>query len=150
VELHAPRACARGEAWRPRSFAARRAAASGYHAPRMPTIDIVNNPANPENPSTEQLLDLPHGGTIAFYGEKAGAALQLRITSLKREGEHAGQFLIEGHVRLQGDAEESRVESSFYNAATRRGTLHVEDEFAGRYEALSEAIPASVTVTRPQ
>ncbi len=116
----------------------------------MSTIDIVNNPANPENPSVEQLLDLPQGGTISFYGEKAGAALQLRVTSLKREGEHAGQFLIEGYVRLPDDSEESRVTSSFYNAATRRGTLQVEEGFAGRYEALADAMPASATVTRPR
>lgn len=114
------------------------------------SIDILNNPENPANPSTEQLLDLPLGGTIALYGEKKGAALQVRITSLKREGEHADQFLIEGHVSLPGETTEARVASSFYNAATRRGTLNVESEFADRYLALADVIPAVETVTRPR
>lgn len=108
----------------------------------MPTqsIDILHHPHNPRNPTAEQLLDLPRGGTIALYGEKAGAPLQVRVTSLKREGEHAGQFLIEGFVTLPGETTESRVESSFYNAETGRGTLHVEAEFADRYLALADDI----------
>lgn len=119
-------------------------------AREMPTqsIDILNNPENPANPTTEQLLELGQGGTIALYGEKKGAALQLRITSLKREGEYAGQFLLEGFVTLPGDVDEARVVSSFYNAATGRGTLNVDAAFADRYLALVDAIPAVETVTR--
>lgn len=113
-------------------------------------IDIVNNPANPENPGTDQLLELPRGGTITLYGEKRGAALQLRITSLKREAENAGQFTIEGFVRLPGETTEARVASSFYNAAIRRGTLNVETEFADRYNALADAIPETETFTKPR
>ncbi|MCY1060148.1 hypothetical protein [Nannocystis sp. SCPEA4] len=114
------------------------------------SIDIVNNPANPANPTTEQLLALPAGGTVELYGDKPGTALQVRVTGLKREAEHAGQFLIEGFVRLPGEAEEARVESSFYNAATGRGTLHVEARFAERYQALSDAIADVTYVPRPR
>jgi hypothetical protein len=102
------------------------------------TIDIVHNPANP---SSEQLLDLPTGGTIALYGEHQGAPLQVRITSLKREGEAEGHFLIEGFVTLPGETTEARVERSFYNARTGRGTLHVEAAFADRYQALAGTDP---------
>ena len=101
-------------------------------------IDIVHNPANPKNPTSELLLDLPRCGTIDLYGEKPGALLRLRITSLKREGEAEGHFLLEGFVRLPGDETEARVESSFYNARTGRGTLHVETDFVDRYQALSD------------
>ena len=100
-------------------------------------IDIIRNPANPANPTTEQLLELPKGGTIALYGEKPGA-LRLRITSLKREAESEGRFLLEGFVKLPGDDTEARVESSFYNAQTGRGTLNVENGFVERYQALSD------------
>lgn len=119
-------------------------------AGEMPTqsIDILNSPENPANPTTEQLLELGHGGTIALYGEKPGAALQVRVTSLKREGEHAGQFMLEGFVTLPGDATESRVDSSFYNAATGRGTLNVDAAFADRYLALVETSPELLPVTR--
>ncbi len=121
-------------------------------AGEMPTqsIDILNNPENPANPTTEQLLELQRGGTIALYGEKKGAALQVRITSLKREGEHAGQFLLEGFVTLPGEAAEARVASSFYNAATGRGTLNVDAAFADRYLALVDAIPVVETLTGPR
>jgi len=103
-------------------------------------IDIIHNPANP---TSDQLLELAHGGTIALYGEKPGAPLQLRITSLKREGEAEGHFLLEGFVKLPGDDTEARVESSFYNARTGRGTLNVETDFVDRYLALSDT-PAPI------
>lgn len=112
-------------------------------------IDILNNPANPANPTTEQLLDLPAGGTVAFYGEKPGAALQLRVTGLKREAEHEGHFMIEGFLRLASDSDESRLASSFYNAATGRGTFNVEPRFAERYQALADALPEITFVPRP-
>lgn len=80
------------------------------------------------------MLAVP-GGTIAVYGEVPDAPLQLRITSLKREAE--GHFLIEGFVKFPGETTEARVESSFYNARTGRGTLHVESSFADRYLALA-------------
>ncbi|HEY0138310.1 MAG TPA: hypothetical protein VGB85_29700 [Nannocystis sp.] len=102
------------------------------------TIDIVHNPANP---GSEQLLDLPPGGTIVLYGEHADAPLHVRITSLKREGEAEGQFLLEGFIKLPGETTEARVASSFYNARTGRGTLHVEAEFADRYQALAGREP---------
>ncbi|MCY0986595.1 hypothetical protein OV203_05660 [Nannocystis sp. ILAH1] len=114
------------------------------------SIDIVNNPANPANPGTDQLLDLPAGGTVELYGEKPGAALLVRVTGLKREAEHGGQFLIEGFVRLPNETEEARVESSFYNAATGRGTLHVDARFAERYQALADAIADVTHATRPR
>jgi hypothetical protein len=109
----------------------------------MPTrsIDILHNPQASANPTSEQLLDLPRGGTIALYGEKPGAPLQVRITSLKREGEHADHFLIEGFVTLPGETTEARVESSFYNARTGRGTLQVDADFADRYLALADDLP---------
>ena len=122
-------------------------------AREMPTqsIDILNNSENPANPTTEQLIELSRGGTIVLYGEKQGAALQVRITSLKREGEHAGQFLLEGFVTLPGDVDEARVTSSFYNAATGRGTLNVDAAFADRYLAFVDfvdAAPELLPVTR--
>lgn len=112
-------------------------------------IDILNNPLNPANPTAEQLLDLPVGGTLQLYGEKRGAALHVRVTSLKREAEYVGHFLIEGYVRLPDDTEESRVESSFYNAATGRGTLNVEPRFADRYHALTDALADRESTPRP-
>jgi len=114
------------------------------------SIDIVNNPANPANPGTQQLLDLPAGGTLALYGDKPGAALLVRVTGLRREAEHAGQFLIEGFVRLPDETEEARVESSFYNAATGRGTLHVDERFAARYQSLADTIADVTHVPRPR
>ena len=77
------------------------------------------------------------GGTIAVYGEVPDAPLQLRITSLKREAEAEGHFLIERFVKFSGETTEARVENSFYNARTCRGTLHVESSFADRYLALA-------------
>lgn len=113
-------------------------------------IDILNNPANPANPTTEQLLELGPGGTVTFYGAKPGAALQLRVSSLKREGEHEGQFLIEGFLRLADGDDEVCLASSFYNARTGRGTFNVEPQFAARYQALADALPEVTFVPRPR
>ncbi len=112
----------------------------------MPTqIDIVKNP---NNPGTEQLLDLPQGGTIALYGERTGLPLLVRITSLKREGEGAGHFLLEGYARIPDETTEFRLESSFYNAETGQGTLNLDDELARRYQALLAEIPELMPVPR--
>ena len=114
------------------------------------SIDIVNNPANPANPGTELLLDLPAGGTLTLHGDKPGAALLVRVTSLRREAEHSGQFLLEGFVRLPDETEEARVHSSFYNAATGRGTLHVDERFAARYQSLSDSLADVTHLPRPR
>lgn len=112
------------------------------------TIDIVKNP---NNPGTEHLLDLPQGGTIVLYGERTGSPLLVRITSLKREGDAPGHFILEGFARLADAPEgsdEVRVESSFYNANTGQGTLHVSDDFAARYRAVLDAEPQLMPVPR--
>lgn len=104
-------------------------------------LDIIHHPANP---NSEQLIDLPRGGTIDLYGDKPGVPLHLRITSLKREAEAEGHFLLEGFVRLGDETTESAVASSFYNARTGRGTLNVETSFAERYAALADTPPERV------
>ena len=87
------------------------------------SIDIVNNPANPANPTTDQLLALPAGGTVELYGDKPGTALQVRVTGLKREAEHAGQFLIEGFVRLPGEVREQLAHLEAAPAARAEGPV---------------------------